>query len=704
LVDLTLLIPVLVVALIVLGFLVRGVIEIRSNEVGILIRKFSGQKMPQGQIIARHGQIGIQAHTLMPGLYFRNPIVWSIKKAPITEIASDEVGEIESVDGRPLPKGRLLGDEVECDQFQDAEKFLDNGGYKGPQVGILRPGRYRVNTLAFMVTKVKATLILSEKIGIIIAQDGQPLPSQLIVAPEPLAAPDAGHPSARSHNYFQDGQAFIDSGGYRGAQLATLQPGQYYINPLLFSVAVNSVYEIPPGFVAVIRSNVGQELERSEVSLSTPVSSMDEDIHEAETLLVTDKSTRGIWKDPIAPGKYNLNTVAYTAYPVPTSAIMVDWADTERPSAPMMPVPSAAPAKDASNFPYLTPQTVQGVSYFQFNQLKVTSKDGFQLEVDVRMVIRINPENAAFVIARFGSVFNLIQQIVHPLIDASFRNNAGEKKALEFVQSRTQLQQEALEKARTEFEKYHVEAQNLLISYIDVDVNLLATQTQKEIAMQQQAQYQQQALAEEQRIAVQEKTARANLQPAVVQAALQVEINANNAKAAVKQAEGYRDSTIIKADGDAAAVRRVGEAQADAYHAQADVIGSDRVALLGSFDRLKDIQPEVITPRTLVMTDGKDGGSNNVVLTTYLATLLSGEGTRPPTPYQRPPEKTYVSKLMEDDDDGKGAEDAPAQAMAAPSSQPMSDNKAATPAPVPVPVTAAKPMKPQKPANGPDNS
>jgi uncharacterized membrane protein YqiK len=644
---------VLVAGVVVIVFVLKGVFEIRSNEVGILVRKFSGKTMPQGQIIARHGQIGIQAHTLMPGLYFRNPIVWSIKKAMITEVASDEVGLIESVDGRPLPKGRLLGDEIECDQFQDAEKFLDNGGYKGPQVGILRPGRYRINTLAFSVTKIKAIFILPEKIGLITAQDGQPLPSKLIVAPEPLAAPDAAHPAARSHNYFQDGQAFIESGGYRGAQLATLQPGQYYINTLLFNVKVNDVYEIPPGFVAVIRSNVGEELERSVVSYGTPASTMDEDIHEAETLLVTDKSTRGIWKDPVAPGKYNLNTVAYTAYPVPTSAIMVDWADTERPSAPMMSRQPAAPTKDASDYPYLTPQTVQGVSYFQFNQLKVTSKDGFQLEVDVRMVIRINPENAAFVIARFGSVFNLIQQIVHPLIDASFRNNAGEKKALEFVQSRTQLQQEALEKARTEFEKYHVEAQNLLISYIDVDENLLATQTQKEIAMQQQAQYQQQALAEEQRIAVQEKTARANLQPVVVQAALQVEINANNAKAAVKQAEGYRDSTIIKADGDAAAVRRVGEAQADAYHAQADVIGSDRVALLGSFDRLKDIQPEVITPRTLVMSDGKEGGGTNAVLTTYLVTLLSGEGARPPTPYQRPQEQPYVSKLMEGNGEGK---------------------------------------------------
>src|SRR5207244_12529456 len=111
----------------------------------------------------------------------------------------------------------------------------------------------------------------------------------------------------------------------------------------------------------------------------------------------------------------------------------------------------------------------------------------------VRLVVRISLENSAFLSARFGAVFNLTQQIVHPLIDASFRNNAGEKKALEFVQGRSQLQEEALNRARVQFAKYYVEAQNLLISYIAVDPTLLATQTNKEIAIQQQTQYEQQA-------------------------------------------------------------------------------------------------------------------------------------------------------------------------------------------------------------------
>ncbi|MCI4331251.1 MAG: hypothetical protein L3K19_05330 [Thermoplasmata archaeon] len=621
-------IPILFLILIALLFLIAGLFLITENEVGILTRRMFGTRMPPGQVIARHGQVGVQATTLMPGLYWRMPIIWNIKKAPVIEVGEANTATIESIDGRPLPKGRLLGDEVECNQFQDAEKFLDGGGFKGPQVGILRPGKYRINTLAFTLKMWTAAQINAGQVGIITAQDGRPLPTRLIVAPPPMTAASPELPHARNHNYFQDGPAFLDSGGYRGPQQDTLQPGRYYINPLLFNVDIKSVFEVPPGFVAVLRSNIGEELEHSD-SKPTPISDrpdFDQTVHSAiETILTVDRNRRGIWQIPVAPGKYNLNPVAFTAYLVPTSAIMVDWASSQRPNAPEMSRPSTAPMQDTSSYPYLTDQTAKGVSFFQFSQLKVTSKDGFQLEVDVRMVIRILPENAAFIIARFGSVFNLIQQIVHPLIDSSFRNNAGEKKALEFVQGRSQLQQEALEKARTEFAKYMVEAQNLLISYIAVDESLLATQTQKEIAMQQQAQYQQQALAEEQRIAVQEKTARANLQPQVVQAVLQVEINENEAKALVKQAEGIRDSTRIKADGEGAAVRTVGQAQADAYLAQATVIGPERVALVRVMEQVRDGQIR-ITPDTLVATGG-DGSSANTMITAYLATLLAGKST-----------------------------------------------------------------------------
>ncbi|HEY6283434.1 MAG TPA: SPFH domain-containing protein [Nitrososphaerales archaeon] len=625
---------VIIIALVLVWyFVLRGIFRIADDQIGILIRKFTGEKMPQGQVIARHGQIGIQARTLVPGLYYRFPLIWDVKRARITTVAEANIGLVESIDGKPLPKNRLLGDEVQCNSFQDAEAFLDGGGYKGPQVEILRPGRYRINTLAFNIEVKPATVVPADKLGLITAEDGLPLPSKLIIAPQPLTGSetegkDPTYISARPHNYFQDGQAFLDSRGYRGPQLDTLQPGVYYINTTLFTVEVIDIAEIPPGFVAVLRSNVGEELERPE-GVPVPPSSMpgfgEKLTHDVETLLTSDKTKRGILKDPIAPGKYNLNTHAYTAFLVPTSAVMIDWASPDRPASPMMARPSAQPTRDVTIYPITDDKTFVGQAYFSFNQLKVTSKDGFQLEVDVRMVIRVLPENASFVIARFGTVFNLIQQIVHPLIDASFRNKAGEKGALDFVQSRTQLQQEALAKAKQEFEEYHVEAQNLLISYILVPQDLLNTQTFKQIALQQQAQYQEQARAQEQRIAVAAKQAMADKQPDVIAAQLQITINENQAKAQVAQALGQRDATKTVADGNAYQTRVTGEAQANAYKAQASAIGPDRLTAIQLINLIQTGKVR-ITPDTLVLS-GKDGDMTAGTLTAYLVTLLQ-KGTK----------------------------------------------------------------------------
>ena len=129
----------LIIVIILVLFLLSGLFLISENEVGILTRKMFGRSVPPGQVIARHGQVGVQASTLVPGLYFRMPIIWSVRKSPVLEVGPINIATVESIDGRPLPKGRLLGDEVECNQFQDAERFLDGGGYKGPQVAILGP-------------------------------------------------------------------------------------------------------------------------------------------------------------------------------------------------------------------------------------------------------------------------------------------------------------------------------------------------------------------------------------------------------------------------------------------------------------------------------------------------------------------------------------------------------------------------------------
>ena len=611
---------ILVIIVIIAGlFILSGIVLISRYEVGILTKKMFGKKMPQGRIIACNGEIGIQADTLMPGLYWFNPFIWKVEKERVTVIGEEEIGIIESIDGESIPTGRLLGDAIDCNHFQDTKAFLNNHGKKGPQISILRPGTYRINTKAFIITKKPVIKIREEKIGVVKAMDGQPLPSEYIIAPKP---------ENESHNFFQDGQAFINSKGFRGPQLDTLQPGKYYINPLLFDVKEEDIAEVPPGYVAVLRSNVGKELSRTS---ETPTSvdkkpSFNQEIHEKdEVVLTTDKNERGIWEKPIAPGKYNLNPLAFTAYLVPTSAVTIDWAaGTEIRTEQQGAKPGMTLGATSKRIPKEEEINSQKASeFFKFSQLTLTSKDGFILEADVRMIIRVRPQHASFVIARFGSVPNLIEQIVHPLIDSSFRNNAGEKKAIDFIQSRTILQKDAIEKAREEFEKYYIEAQNLLISYIEVDANLLKTQTDKEIAIQQQEQFKEQAKAQEENIAVQEKTARAGKQKDVIDAKLSKDIELDRADAARRKSEGIRDSTRFEADGIAYKNREEGKGLADAYKEQAQVIGADKLALIKVIEQVATGKVK-ITPDFLIQ-GGEQGGN---LLNALMANILKEQVTK----------------------------------------------------------------------------
>jgi hypothetical protein len=261
---------------------------------------------------------------------------------------------------------------------------------------------------------------------------------------------------------------------------------------------------------------------------------------------------------------------------------------------------------------------------YKFDPLKVTSKDGFLLEVNVRMVIRIQPANASFIIARFGSVSNLIDQIVHPLIDASFRNKAGEKKAIDFFQSRTALQGEFLEHAKKVFAEYNVEAQNLLIAYIDIPANLLETQTLKEIALQQKSQYEEQSLAQEKRIAVEEKTARANKQKDVIAAELEIKIKDNLAQARMKEAEGeatYRQKTAAAE----------GKGLAEGLEAQKNAIGAESTTAVNIFKALAE-KNIAIVPQTLITSGGGNDGSLMNSLISLATAKLAREQQTPPTP------------------------------------------------------------------------
>jgi hypothetical protein len=153
------------------------------------------------------------------------------------------------------------------------------------------------------------------------------------------------------------------------------------------------------------------------------------------------------------------------------------------------------------------------------------------------------------------------------------------------------------------------------------NVNLLKTQTDKEIAIQQQEQFEEQAKAQEENIALQEKIARAAKQKDVIDAKLSIDIETDRADAARRRAEGVRDSTKYEADGVAYKQREEGKGLADAYNAQAEVIGPDKLALIKVVEQVSTGKVKIV-PDFLIQGGGGGGEQSGNLFNAWMANMV----------------------------------------------------------------------------------
>jgi hypothetical protein len=231
-----------ILAIVALILIIKSVVLVGGRELAVVERRYFGKMMPQGRVIAQANEIGIQARTLGPGLHFLIPFLYAAKKYSFTFIAENEIGLIESIDGDPVPPGKIFAKVVRGhNSFQDGENFLRNGGQKGPQIEILPPGVYRINPVLFAIRKLPAIFIDKGKIGIITAMDGEPIPAGRLLAKK-----------IEGHSAFENGEMFLNNKGQKGPQIEVLLPGTYRINTDLFHVEIHDATVIPANKVGLL--------------------------------------------------------------------------------------------------------------------------------------------------------------------------------------------------------------------------------------------------------------------------------------------------------------------------------------------------------------------------------------------------------------------------------------------------------------------
>ena len=154
-----------IILIVVMILALSSTVNIAADEVGVVQKKLLGRKLPAGRIIAVNGENGFQADLLMPGWHFwKFPWMYKIDKKKDLQIKDGMVGLVTARDGKSLPADTIYASEWENpDEMIGAKYFLTEGnGYKGPQLTVLKPGNYKINTALF---DVKIVPVLNVKVG-----------------------------------------------------------------------------------------------------------------------------------------------------------------------------------------------------------------------------------------------------------------------------------------------------------------------------------------------------------------------------------------------------------------------------------------------------------------------------------------------------------------------------------------------------------
>ena len=405
----------LILCIILYKYILRflfGMVIVPEDRIGLVTKKFvlfgAYKELPDGRIIATKGEAGFQAKTLAPGLYFG---MWfwqyDVTMEKFTIIPEGQIGLVLARDGASIPTGNILGQKVDSDNFQDAEKFLLNGGQRGRQAAYITAGSYRINTMLFQISVTEMVRIQESMVGIVTTLDGQPIEAGQI----------AGK-LVESHNNFQDFDRFIKEGGNRGLQPQVILAGSYNLNPWAVQVEEIPMTEISIGYVGVVISFIGMEghdLSGTEFKHGN----------------IVEKGYKGVWMEPLGPGKYPINKYIMKVELVPTTNLVLNWASAR---------------SEAHNLDK------------NLSTITVRSKDGFPFNLDVAQIIHVPTTEAPKVIARFGNMVNLVSQVLEPTIGNYFRNSAQDSDVIAFLSTRKERQESAKDHIKKVLDEYNVNA------------------------------------------------------------------------------------------------------------------------------------------------------------------------------------------------------------------------------------------------------
>ena len=280
---------------------------------------------------------------------------------------------------------------------------------------------------------------------------------------------------------------------------------------------------------------------------------------------------RGIWQEPLRTGKYAINPRCYEAEKVPTAILSLNWSEAV----------SEAHKLDE-----------------RLSQIVAKSREGFVFTIELVVQIHVPDTTAPRVISMVGTIANLVNEVLQAAVGNHFRDKLQSMPAVEFIETRQQVQQSGPGPHPRSTQQYEVETRGVYIQDVILPKELVKVLTQREIANQEKATFQMQQEAQKLRIDLEKTKGTADMQAQLAQASVGVEIATQTAAARKRQADG--EATYIAETGRAkgAEIEAVGLASAKGFEAQVKALGQGPTAIINVATALAErgikIVPEIL--------------------------------------------------------------------------------------------------------------
>ncbi len=413
-------------------------------------------------------------------------------------------------------------------------------GQKGPQANILPPGfkfKLLLNVL-YDVDKLAVLEIKEGNYGFIVASDGAPLEQGQYLA-------DAW-PSGKSKDML-DAEYFLKNGGQKGPQLTILSPGKYRLNKYLFKIESHAATDIPAGFVGVIKSNIQE----------TPQWKAAELPHELAGVMavpLVEKGSIGIWNEPLPPGRYYLNNVAYNVTTIDTRVQMWNYKGGYERRFIDLHVTQDGRIEQKERSETL------GVPANAADSAVFTRMEGWLVPQELRVQVQVEPKDAPFLVASVGSVAAAEDKVVTPSIRSVVRNICAAEKVIHLIDENRAAVEEKIEVAVIpEGKKAGITIKDVRLVDSMVPPELLVVRMREQLASQLQLTFQREKKAQDQRIEAEKSRATADQQPGLVEAEIRVKIAEKNKIASKLIGEGEKLKLIEIARGQKSQVAVLGK-------------------------------------------------------------------------------------------------------------------------------------------------